>query len=69
MIGKAVDKVLTTGTNAIVDSIVGMLTIFLLKSIVGALPLIAIIGAGFLVIVFSSHVPAWFQALPTLLLF
>ena len=52
MIGKAVDKVLTTGTNAIVDSIVGMLTIFLLKSIVGALPLIAIIGAGFLVIVF-----------------
>lgn len=52
MIGKAVDKVLTTGTNAIIDSIVGMLTIFLLKSIVGALPLIAIIGAGFLVIVF-----------------
>lgn len=52
MIGKAVDKVLTTGTNAIVDSIVGMLTIFLLKSIIGALPLIAIIGAGFLVIVF-----------------
>lgn len=52
MIGKAVDKVLTTGTNAIVDSIVGMFTIFLLKSIVGALPLIAIIGAGFLVIVF-----------------
>ncbi len=52
MIGKAVDKVLTTGTNAIIDSIVGMLTIFLLKSIVGALPLIAIIGAGFLVITF-----------------
>lgn len=52
MIGKAVDKVLTTGTNAIVDSIVGMLTIFLLKSIIGALPLIAIIGAGFLVITF-----------------
>lgn len=52
MIGKAVDKILTTGTNAIVDSIVGMLTIFLLKSIIGALPLIAIIGAGFLVITF-----------------
>lgn len=52
MLGKAVDKVLTTGTNAIVDSIVGMLTIFLLKSIIGALPLIAIIGAGFLVITF-----------------
>lgn len=52
MIGKAVDKVLSTGTNAIVDSIVGLITIFLLKSIVGALPLIAIIGAGFLVITF-----------------
>lgn len=52
IIGKAVDKVLSTGTNAIVDSIVGLITIFLLKSIVGALPLIAIIGAGFLVITF-----------------
>ncbi|RZV12754.1 hypothetical protein D3M61_11405 [Aliarcobacter butzleri] len=49
---RAFPKVLTIGINAVFDSIIGMLTIFLLKSIIGALPLIAIIGAGFLVITF-----------------
>ena len=51
-LAKGIDKIVTNGAEFMVDSLVGYISIWLITMIISILPLIAIIGAGILVIAF-----------------